>query len=290
MNPKLLAQSLLSTVREWVEPAFQSVNDRLDEFDVRLRQVPAGAPGADGAPGLDGKDGAPGAEGTPGRDGKDADPAYISELVGKFVDEAVAALPDPKDGAPGKDGESVHPDTVVRMVSDAVRLAVKEIPPPRDGKDADPAIIESIVRAEVIKAVADIPVPKDGVPGSAGERGQDGAPGKDADPETIRQAVADATQGLNLEFFEMADELLRGLESMGGEPITQQAGVNVQVTVPGGVDSSRPAFGLSAREHTVLSNRVIDRMQEILMMPVQPVYDATGKLLYGKRVLPAEVE
>jgi hypothetical protein len=63
------------------------------------------------------------------------------------------------------------------------------------GKDADPVLVERLVFAQVEKAIAQIPMPKDG---GAGAPGQDGAPGKDADPEQIKalveQQVAEAVK------------------------------------------------------------------------------------------------
>lgn len=68
-----------------------------------------------------------------------------------------------------------------------------EGPPGRDGKDADPVDLDAIVQ----KAVALIPVPKDGEPGPPGEsirgeKGEPGLPGKDAPPVDIDDVVLKA--------------------------------------------------------------------------------------------------
>lgn len=52
---------------------------------------------------------------------------------------------------------------------------------PRDGKDADPEFIRSEVTAQVARALAELPRPKDGVDGKDGAEGmagKDGAPGQ----------------------------------------------------------------------------------------------------------------
>jgi len=64
----------------------------------------------------------------------------------------------------------------------------------QDGKDADPEVIKSLI----VAAVAEIPPPKDGLPGQDGRDGvdgKDGAPGergidgKDIDPDAVKQAI-----------------------------------------------------------------------------------------------------
>lgn len=113
--------------------------------------------------------------------------AIAPEAVKALVDEAVAAIPVPKDGA---DGTSVTVDDVRPMLEELVAA----IPPAIDGQDGAPGKsvepvevaefvmpeIKALVAEAVAAAVAAIPVPKDGA---------DGAPGKDADPEIAVRMV-----------------------------------------------------------------------------------------------------
>lgn len=127
----------------------------------------------DGAPGRDGKDGEPGPagkDGTNGVDGKDADPLEIKAAV----ESAVAAIPLPKDGTPGADGKSVDVQELRSIVSDEVVRAVAEIPKPKDGadgKDIDQAVVVALVQGEVAKTVSELPPPKAGERGERGEKG-----------------------------------------------------------------------------------------------------------------------
>jgi len=114
---------------------------------------------------VDGKDG------RDGKDGKSPDlitvGACVAELLPPLVeraqtalcariDLAVAGIPVPKDGVDGKDG--------------------------RDGKGVDAEVVRAIVASEVVFAVEQIQVPKDGkdgLPGAPGKDGRDGRDGKD---------------------------------------------------------------------------------------------------------------
>lgn len=92
----------------------------------------------------------------------------LKEFVISAIDERLKALPVAKDGEAGKQGE--------------------QGPAGRDGKDAPPVDVEAImiqIEDRLAKAVAAIPVPKDGkdgLNGKDGAAGKDGAPGRDAEP------------------------------------------------------------------------------------------------------------
>ena len=58
--------------------------------------------------------------------GRDADPARLAVMV----EEAVAAIPKPRDGDPGVDAD---PEVIARMVADAVA----QLPVPKDGRDGN---------------------------------------------------------------------------------------------------------------------------------------------------------
>lgn len=87
-----------------------------------------------------------------GRDGAAADP----EVVRALVVEAVAAIPAPKDGKDGRDGADGQDGAPGRDGADGA-----------SGRDADPEVTANLVRAEVARAVAEIPAPKDGADGAS---------------------------------------------------------------------------------------------------------------------------
>jgi len=287
IDSKRLAVSLLGSVRAWVEPAFKSIGERIDSLEVRISSIPAGPQGERGQDGISGKDGTPGPQGERGQDGVN-----------------------------GKDAEPIHLDTIARLVSDSTRLAVKDIPLPRDGKDgahgrdADPVLIEKLVQANITSAIAALPVPKDGEPGRDGrdadpdfiraqimaivesiptpKDGADGLPGSngaDADPALIADAVAGAVASIEQSFAEMADELLHGFEdAASAAPNLPSVSVNVNASGMHGARARLMAEGPS------IADKLAERLEATLRMPVKPVFDAQGRLLYAQRVTPAEVE
>ncbi len=82
------------------------------------------------------------------RDGRDYDPDVLQQAV----NDAVANIPQPADG------KSLTPDDVRPMLEQMVKEAVSHIPAPRDGRDYDPEVLKQAVN----DAVANIPVPTDG--------------------------------------------------------------------------------------------------------------------------------
>jgi|GEM_PF-1095326 len=111
--------------------------------------------------------------GPKGEAGKDAEPVDIALVV----KEVVAQIPVPKDGVDGKDGKDAEPvsDELVRA---EVAKAVAEIPKP---KDVSPDVVAELVVAEVQKAVSELPKAKDG---------KDGLAGKDAEPVDVEKIIA----------------------------------------------------------------------------------------------------
>jgi len=109
--------------------------------------------------------------GPKGDPGKDAEPVDI-EVV---VKEVVAQIPVPKDGKDGKDAEPVS-DELIRA---EVAKAVAEIPKP---KDVAPEVVAEMIAAEVRKAVSELPKANDG---------KDGLAGKDAEPVDVEKIVGD---------------------------------------------------------------------------------------------------
>lgn len=129
---KLLGDSLIEAVKGFVAQSASALSARLDVLEKRVSDIPAGAPGKDGAngrDGIDGKDGAPGkdgSDGAPGKDGRDgidgksftieqAD-ALLSEKMARWeldferrataaLEKAIDRIPAPKDGKDGRDGK-----------------------------------------------------------------------------------------------------------------------------------------------------------------------------------------
>lgn len=89
------------------------------------------------------------------------DPQMFTGQIKALVDEAVSSIRLPKDGLDGKDGQSVDPEFVRKTIAEHVAA----IPVPRDGKDGrdvDPVLLETVVSAQVERAVAAIEKPMDG--------------------------------------------------------------------------------------------------------------------------------
>jgi hypothetical protein len=138
MNLKLLADDIISSVKEYIEKALSPLDNRLKQLEAR----PAPEKGEKGDAGLNGKDGAdgkPGIDGVgiDGRDGRDG----VDGLHGK-------------DGRDGIDGKSVTVEQVREMfldmyqvhqaqwaldferrAQDVLQRSIDRIEKPRDGKD-----------------------------------------------------------------------------------------------------------------------------------------------------------
>lgn len=245
-----LATRMLDAVRGYVARAVSAVDARLDEFEARIKAIPAGPKGDRGeagkdfdpvatedairravaaipAPknGSDGRDGAPGKsayalavergftgtelqwldsikgergpvgekgergesiqgprgeKGEPGNDGKS-----IQGEKGETGGVGLRGEPG-KDGAPGRDAvvdydriESAIKEVVPVAVKEEVTKAVAALPVPKDGKDA-PAVDEAAI---VERVRAQIPAPKDGLNGKDGES---------IHPDTVSLMVRDA--------------------------------------------------------------------------------------------------
>jgi hypothetical protein len=96
-----------------------------------------------------------------GDPGKDADPELIREMVAA----AVAELPVPKDG------KDIDPDAIDLMIAQAVA----KLPTPKDGTSVTADDVAPLIEVAVQKAVAAIPVAKDGVGLAGAMIGRDGS-------------------------------------------------------------------------------------------------------------------
>ena len=156
-----LAQNMIEAVRGFVSRALADVNKRVDAVDGLLLSIPAGPqgePGPAGPPGASGDRGEPGEKGEPGPRGESGEsikgesgdrglpgesikgergepgPAGERGLPGESI-RGEAGLPgiDGKDGRDGQDGASVHPDTFALLLREAVDKAVAALPVAKDG-------------------------------------------------------------------------------------------------------------------------------------------------------------
>jgi hypothetical protein len=144
----LLLKSLAPAVSEFVTRAVAGVSERVAVLEQRVATVRDGC------------------DGSPGRDGKDAEPVDLDAVV-KI---AVGLIPVPKDGAPGEQGAPGRDaDTTAIEASLAECVAIKSQMTALLAGYQD--LLTSTVTSEVAKAVAALPVAKDGRDGVNGKDG-----------------------------------------------------------------------------------------------------------------------
>lgn len=182
--------------------------------------------------------------GPPGEDGKDAEPISIERLT--------TALERNENGL-----RSVFDG----LVQSAVGEHIKALPAPEpvivtgpagpagsDGKDA--VVDPEVLRAEVAKAVSELPIPKDGqdgAPGAPGANGRDGIDGKDGVGLAGAMQSKDGTLVLTLTNGEIRDVgQVAGRDGRDGERGEK------------GIDGKDGAPGL----HGTLENLKIERLSE----------------------------
>lgn len=131
--------------------------------------------------------------------------AAVDPILGKLKElEARAPIPGPKGdkGDRGEPGPAPDIEPLRAGLQEELARLVDAFPKPKDGAEGlrgargpgpDPEELKSSIASAVELAVAAIPRPKDGSPGA---NGKDGAPGKDADLEQIKQLVAAAVAAL----------------------------------------------------------------------------------------------
>lgn len=220
------ADGVFKAVEGYVAKTLATITQRLDAFDQRIKEIPAGPQGPigkDGAPGLDGKDGAPGVDGLPGPQGEQGipgvdgapgiqGPAGADGAPGIDGRDGIngndgAAGPEGPSGPAGIDGKDVDPEvvreTLIELVGQVlpveVAAAVATLPVPQDGKDVDLGLVHELVVAQARKALAEMPAAKDGEPG---------APGKDADPaefDEIKSTLLDTNLRFELALKRIVD-------------------------------------------------------------------------------------
>jgi len=226
MNIKLseLGDALFESVKVYIARNFESVAARIEALEKRAPesgpmgpQGQKGDPGERGIDGMPGKDGAPGErgekgekgdKGDPGERGEKGDPGMPGErgpagergadgrdgIDGKDGAPGIAG----KDGAPGRDGIDGK-DADPAIIRAEVERAVAAIPLPQDGKDAPPVDVEKIA----LDVLSRIHPPRDGRDGAPGKPGEKGDPGQDG---------RDGKDGLSIEDFDIALKDGRTLE------------------------------------------------------------------------------
>lgn len=190
-----------------------------------------------------------------------------AETLIKMVTSEVGRLPVPRDG---KDADL----TVVQAFIDAaVTKAVAALPVPkdgRDGKDVDPAVVDVMVAAQVERAVKAIPRPKDGengAPGQPGEPGARGADGKDG------ARGADGKDGTSVTLADVEPVITVAL----------QKAVSALPAPEKGRDGERGADGVG------LADFIIDRSGHLIATLTDGRTKDLGPI-HGKDVNPEDVE
>ena len=181
MKATIFAEQMIGAVKEYVSIEIAAISEKIA---AQIAQIPAGPPGEKGEPGESIK----GDQGEPGIAGKDADPEAIKQAIAEAlpdmvarvkaeliegIEKAFAEIPIPKNGDQGAKGDPGEPgipgangkDADPEVIRAEVAKAVAELPPPKDGKDVHPDTVALMVAEQVAKAVAALPKAQDGTPG-----------------------------------------------------------------------------------------------------------------------------
>lgn len=225
-----MTASDLAAVVKGVAPAvLHVVSAKVGPIDQRVSGLEAKVAslrdGRDGAAGRDGKDAEPpdveaiakrAAELVPApKDGRDAELPDVEAIAQK----AAALIPAPKDGANGKDVdpalvESLKAEIVALKAQVAEQVAASEL---RSGDFIKE--MREWLSEEVVKAVALIPVPKDGVDGKDGRHATE----EDVAPlvaREVQQAVAalpvpkDGVDGASVDLAEVEAVVLKAVAAL----------------------------------------------------------------------------
>lgn len=140
--------------------------------------------------------------------------AGLDEKIAGYVAAAVARLPVPKDGKDGEPGQDANPEVIAAVVAERVQAETGRM---REDMELELEAINRSAQFQLDTAIAALPVPKDGEPGSPGQSvtledvaplvremvatevaalppAQSGEPGKDADPEQVRAIIVEELQ------------------------------------------------------------------------------------------------
>ena len=156
----VVVRSIAPIIREYVSAAVGAFGERLTAIEQRMATVKDGRDGRDGATGPQGERGEQGPQGVPGERGADG------------VGEVGPSGPEGPKGEPGEPG-AAGPSGPAGKDADEPRIAELEATIQKMAdqiavlKSAVPSLgdFEPMIEAAVTKAMASIPVPKDGEPG-----------------------------------------------------------------------------------------------------------------------------
>jgi hypothetical protein len=200
------ANATVEMVQEAVGKELPAIVARMNDMQLNMveeffKTFPVPKDGKDGETGQKGDPGGRGErgeKGDPGRDGKDFDPELVRIEVARVLpdmveraqaflsermDAAFKALPPPKDGERGPQGEPGIGEKG-RDGTDGKSVTLADLQPVMEAMEARIALGIERRAAEIAeKAVARIPVPKDGKDGVSGKDGADGLGFDDFDIE-----------------------------------------------------------------------------------------------------------
>lgn len=156
-DPVEWAKSIAGTMKQYVERAASALGLRIDSLEKKLNDIPSGPPGERGErgqPGIEGSKGEKGDEGGIGPPG----------LKGDRGEKGERGEPGPggERGEKGLDGASVTVDQVMPDLRAELQRAIAAIPPPKDGapgKDGVSVTVNDLIPmldAAITKAVLDI--------------------------------------------------------------------------------------------------------------------------------------
>jgi len=281
-----VADALVSGARSYIDTALEPLLARIAVLEARAPVEPVGISealrSADGRLLLTLTNGRVLDAGlVNGADGKDADPVDPSVLRGMVV-AAVALIP------------PVNPAEIVSALRGEVEVGLRQfvselvtaLPPARDGvdgKDADPAVMQRLVIAEVSRQVEALPPPRDGVdgiagkdgaPGEAGERGPPGIDGKDGAHGKDGVDGKDGIDGKDGAPGEAGADGRHGIDGKDGQDgVNGRDGVDGKDGGPGevgemgrtGEKGADGAAGEDGRDGIGLTGAIIDRSGRLVL-------------------------
>jgi hypothetical protein len=226
---KDLADQVIVAVKGYTSKALAELASRLDQFETKLAAIPAPLKGEQGPPGEKGEPGERGDQGPPGEKG-DRGESVVGERgeKGSQGERGERGEPGPsgEKGDPGKEGRpgdlgppgergEIGPDGKPGLNAYEVAVSlgfegtVHDWMKSLDGKSGEPGTsvtpeqVLPELREELQKAIAAIPIPKDGKDGAPGVNG------KSVTIEDIRPLFDSAMAGWELDFERRGMDLIQ---------------------------------------------------------------------------------
>lgn len=173
-NPQAFVSMVLTVMRDWAEPALRDIASRVEQFEERIKAIPAGPkgdPGERGEKGLDGERGDIGPQGDIGPAGP-AGEKGMDGAVGPQGEKGEKGL----DGAPGEKGDPGEPGPQGPAGDPGPRGEKGD--PGANGKDAYELAVEKGFAGTELQWLESLRG-KDGA-AKDGRDGRDGKDGRDA--------------------------------------------------------------------------------------------------------------